>query len=57
VLQLLTGIENPIASMRQNQDLMCDSMGWKPLLKDWDYAATDLRVRNEIRDEIFPEAT
>ncbi len=43
--------------MRQNQDLMCDSMGWKPLLKDWDYAATDLRVRNEIRDEIFPEAT
>jgi hypothetical protein len=32
---------------------MCDGMGWRPLLKDWDYAATDLRIRNEI----FPEAT
>jgi AcrR family transcriptional regulator len=52
-LQLLAGIENPIASVRQNQDLMCDGMGWKPLLKDWDYAATDVRIRNEI----FPEAT
>jgi hypothetical protein len=41
------------ALVRQNQDRMCDGWGWKPLLGEWDYAATDQRIRSEV----FPEAT
>jgi AcrR family transcriptional regulator len=52
-IQMLCGIDNPIETLRRYQDLICDGWGWKPLLKDWDYAATDRR----IRDEIFPDAT
>jgi AcrR family transcriptional regulator len=52
-VQLLAGIEDPICLVRQNQDRVCDGWGWKPLLADWDYAATDRR----IRDEVFPEAS
>lgn len=52
-LQLLAGIEDPICVVRQNQDRVCDGWGWKPLMKDWDYAATDRRIRAEV----FPEAT
>jgi AcrR family transcriptional regulator len=50
---LLAGIDDPILVVRQNQDLLLDGLGWKPLLGDYDYRATDLR----IRDEIFPEAS
>lgn len=52
-LQMLCGIEDPLCAVRRHQDLVCDGWGWKPLLKDWDYAATDRRIRSEI----FPEAT
>lgn len=52
-IQILCGIEDPIRVVRQNQDRVCDGWGWKPLLAEWDYAATDLR----IRDTVFPEAT
>jgi AcrR family transcriptional regulator len=51
--QLLFAIEDPICIVRQNQDRMCDGWGWKPLLGEWDYAATDQRIRSEV----FPEAT
>lgn len=51
--QILFAMEDPICAVRKNQDRMCDGWGWKPLLADWDYAATDRR----IREEIFPEAT
>jgi AcrR family transcriptional regulator len=51
-LQMLGGIEDPICVVRRNQDLVCDGWGWKPLLKDWDYLATDRRIKAEI----FPEA-
>jgi len=52
-LQVACAIEDPICVVRQNQDRMCDGWGWKPLLAEWDYAATDRRIRAEI----FPEAT
>lgn len=52
-VQMLCAIEDPIAVMRRNQDRICDGWEWKPLLKDWDYAATDRRIRSEV----FPEAT
>ena len=52
-IQMLCGIEDPISIVRQNQDRVCDGWGWKPRLAEWDYAATDRR----IRDEVFPEAT
>ena len=52
-LQMLCGIEDPIATLRRSQDLVLDGWGWKPLVKDWDFAATDRRIKAEI----FPEAT
>ncbi|MGE3309846.1 MAG: TetR/AcrR family transcriptional regulator [Limisphaerales bacterium] len=52
-IQMLAGMEDPIRIVRQNQDRICDGWRWVPLIADWDYAATDRR----IRDEIFPEAT
>lgn len=51
-LRLLAGIEDPAAVIRANQDLVLDGMGWKPLFRDFDYAASDRR----IHDEIFPES-
>jgi hypothetical protein len=51
-LLMLCGVNNPIESMRRQQEAVCDGWGWKPLLADWDYQATQRR----IRDEIFPEA-
>lgn len=52
-LQMICGIDDPIPSVRRNQDLICDGWHWTPLLRDFDYAATDARIRSEI----FPEAT
>ena len=51
-LQLLCGIQDPITPVRRNQDIVCDGWGWKPLSGDWNYAATDARIRAEI----FPDA-
>jgi AcrR family transcriptional regulator len=52
-IQLLCGINDPIAVVRRNQDLICDGWNWRPLLRDFDYAATDRRIKAEI----FPEAS
>ncbi len=52
-LSALAGIRNPIATVRENQDLMCDGLGWKPLAGHWDYEATDRRIHAEI----FPTST
>lgn len=52
-IQMLCGVDDPIGVVRRNQDLVCDGWGWKPLLKDFDYAATDRRIKTGI----FPEAT
>lgn len=51
-IQMLCDVEDPIAVVRRNQDLVCDGWGWKPLLNEFDYAATDRRIKAEI----FPEA-
>lgn len=47
-LSALAGIQNPIAIVRENQDIMCDGLGWKPLSTTWDYEATDRRIHAEI---------
>lgn len=52
-IQMLCGIDDPLCVVRRHQDLVCDGWNWKPLLRDWDYAATDRRINAEI----FPEAT
>jgi len=52
-LQLLCSIDDPINALRRNQDMILDGWKWKPLLKDWDYAATDKRIKAEV----FPEST
>lgn len=52
-MKLLAGVDDPVRIVRQNQDLMLDGMGWKALLADFDYQATDRRIQAEI----FPEAT
>jgi AcrR family transcriptional regulator len=52
-LQMLCAIEDPVGVARRNQDLVCDGWNWKPLVKDFDHAATDRRIKSEI----FPEAT
>lgn len=51
-LRVLAGIEDASTIVRVNQDLVLDGMGWKPLFRDFDYAASDQR----IHDEIFPES-
>lgn len=51
-LHLLAGIADPIQAVRQNQELTADGLGWQPLFRDHDFAATDRRIRREI----FPEA-
>jgi AcrR family transcriptional regulator len=52
-MRIIAGVEDSISVVRQNQDLMLDGLQWRPLLSDYDYRATDLRIRSEI----FPEAT
>lgn len=52
-IQQVCAIRDPIEAVRRNQDLVCDGWGWKPLLKDHDYAATDRRIHRDI----FPEAS
>jgi AcrR family transcriptional regulator len=50
---LMAGVENSVKIIRQNQDFLLDGFGWKPLFSDFDYAATDRRIHQEI----FPEAS
>jgi len=52
-IQMVCGVKDPLLVVRRNQDLVCDGWNWKPLLRDWDYAATDRRIKAEI----FPTAT
>jgi AcrR family transcriptional regulator len=51
-LQVFAGITDQLHSVRVNQDLICDGLGWKPLLHEHDYAATDRR----ILEQVFPTA-
>lgn len=52
-LRLLAGEDDAVVVLRRNQEVMLDGFGWRPLLREFDYQATDRR----IREEIFPEAT
>jgi AcrR family transcriptional regulator len=47
-IQFYCGIDQPFEVARRNQDLICDGWGWKPLLQDWDYAATDRRICQQV---------
>lgn len=51
-LQIQAGITRPLVAVRLNQDLICDGLGWKPMLHEHDYAATDERIIHEV----FPSA-
>jgi AcrR family transcriptional regulator len=44
ILRVQAGITDPMASVRTNQDLICDGLGWQPLLHDYDYASTDKNI-------------
>ncbi len=46
-------LADPFAVALKNADIFCDGIGWKPLFADWDYVATDQRIRKEL----FPQAT
>jgi AcrR family transcriptional regulator len=48
-----TEAPDPLKMMCQNVDIVLDGLGWKPLSKDVDADAVDLRIQREI----FPEAT
>ena len=45
------GIKAPRAALRVSQHRLLDGWEWRPYAKDWDYARTERRVR----DEVFPE--
>jgi AcrR family transcriptional regulator len=51
-MALLTGMDDPLRPLCQNVDVVLDGLGWKPLLKEWDYAAVDRRIKKEL----FPDA-
>ena len=50
---LMAGIDDPLKALCQNVSLLLDGLNWKPLSSEWDYEATDRRIKKEI----FPEAT
>jgi AcrR family transcriptional regulator len=52
-LKIFAGIRDAMQVVRLNQDLVCDGLGWKPLLRDHDYGPTDQR----IIEEVFPSAS
>lgn len=52
-LRVQAGIVHPLLSVRLNQDIVCDGLGWKPLQHEYDYTETDMRIVAEL----FPKAT
>lgn len=42
------GVKAPLAVLRANQHRLLDGAGWRPLLVEWDYAATEARIRAEV---------
>jgi AcrR family transcriptional regulator len=51
-LKIFASITDVCSVVRLNQDLVCDGLGWKPLLRDHDYAPVDKRIVTEV----FPTA-
>lgn len=52
-IQVFAGITDSFSSIRKNHDLICDGLGWKPLMRDHDYSATDRRIVQQV----FPDAS
>jgi len=52
-LKVFAGIKDQLQAVRLNQDLICDGLGWKPLLHEHDYHETDQRILKQI----FPSAS
>ena len=52
-IRVMAGINDPLRTVRQNGDIMCDGMRWRPLSDEHDYEATDRRIVKEL----FPAAT
>ena len=50
---MMAGIEDPLKALCTNVDILLDGLAWKPLSGEWDYDATDRRIKKEV----FPEAT
>ncbi len=42
------GLKAPRAALRANQHRLLDGVGWRPLWAEWDYAATERRLRAEV---------
>jgi AcrR family transcriptional regulator len=51
-LRVQAGITDEMRPVRLNQDLICEGLGWKPLLSEFDYRETDRRILAEV----FPSA-
>ncbi len=45
------GVNDPLAAMTRNGQILADAYGWRPLSAEWDYDATLERIRREV----FPE--
>ena len=42
------GIDDPVATLRKNMNLLLDGYGWKPLSEEFDYTETMDQVRREV---------
>lgn len=51
-ISMMAGVDDPLKTLCQNVDLVLDGLGWKPLSGEWDYAATDHRIKKDL----FPDA-
>jgi AcrR family transcriptional regulator len=48
------GVDDPLATLRRNQNVFLDGFGWKPLTHEHDYTAAAVRVLNEVFPEHVP---
>ena len=51
-LQVLAGISDPGVEIQRFYDALCDGWGWKPLLSEWDYSATNGRIARELFSDL-----
>jgi AcrR family transcriptional regulator len=50
---MMAGIDDPLKVLCQTVHIFLDGLNWKPLSTEWDYDATERRIKQEI----FPEAS
>jgi hypothetical protein len=51
-MQMLAGINDPVRTVRENQDVLLDGHRWQPLSGEHDYTEVERRIRTEV----FPGA-